>query len=114
MSDWLEGQLSRHLTPVTAPEELRVRLGFARAKRREFPRTILAVAAAVVVMMAGGLANERRNSEAAVEFASSDPGAISVWLGHAAGGEVPLREAEGVRFGGARGIRRRGVKRAAV
>src|SRR4051794_9722327 len=130
MSDWLEGQLSQHLSPVTAPEELRVRLGLARAKRREFPRMLLAVAATVVMMMAGGLAASRttpldlqqvaaeelRNVEA-VEFVSADPGAISVWLGHAAGVVVPLRaaaEADGVRFVGARVIRRQNVKVAAV
>jgi hypothetical protein len=103
MSDWLEGELSRNLRPVAAPEELRVRLGLAPAKRREFPRMVLAVAAAVVMMMAGSVAASRtavlelrqidlrqvaadtaRNGEP-LEFVSSDPGAISVWLGHAAG-----------------------------
>jgi hypothetical protein len=127
MSDWLEGELSVHLRPVAAPDELRVRLGLAPAKRREFPRMILAVAATVVVMMAGGLAASRtalldlrqvaadtsRNGEP-LEFLSSDPGAISVWLGHAAGVVVPLRQAEGVRFLGARVIRQHGVKVAAV
>ena len=82
MSDWLEGQLSQHLRPVAAPEELGVRLGFARAKRRQFPRMAVAIAAAVV-MMAGGLAANRgaRYGEA-VEFAAADRGAISVRLGH--------------------------------
>ena len=37
MSDWLERELARGLAPVAAPEALGVRLGFARAKRREFP-----------------------------------------------------------------------------
>jgi hypothetical protein len=70
------------LKPVAAPEELAVRLGFARPKQRQFPRMAVAIAAAVV-MMAGGLAanREARYGET-VEFASADRGAISVWLGH--------------------------------
>src|SRR3954453_3185695 len=130
MSDWLEGQLAQHLSSVTAPEELRIRLGLAPATRREFPRMVLAVAAAVVMMMAGAVAasrtpsidlrqvaaEEARNVDT-VEFASADPAAISVWLGHAAGVAVPLRaaaSADGVRLLGARVIRRRDVKVAAV
>jgi hypothetical protein len=127
MSDWLEGELSRHMRPVTAPGELRVRLGLAPAKRREFPRMVLAVAAAVVMMMAGSVAASRTavldlrqvaadsaRSGEPLEFVSSDPGAISVWLGHAAGVVVPLRASDGVRFLGARVIRQHGVKVAAV
>ena len=59
MSDWLERELSRALAPVTAPEALRIRLGLAPARRWEFPRMALAVAAAVVVIMAGGYAAGR-------------------------------------------------------
>jgi hypothetical protein len=82
MSDWLEEQLSRQLSPVKAPEELGVRLGMARRKGHQFPRMLVAVAAAVV-MMAGGLAanREARNGEA-VQFVSADQGVISVRLGH--------------------------------
>ena len=85
LQDGLQEELGRHLTPVVAPEELRVRLGFAPAPRRAFPRILLAVAAAVV-MMAGGLAanREARNGEA-VEFVAANSGAVSVWLGHEAG-----------------------------
>jgi hypothetical protein len=59
MSDWLERELTRALTPVAAPDALRIRLGLAPAKRWEFPRMILAVAAAVVVIIGGGYAASR-------------------------------------------------------
>jgi hypothetical protein len=59
MSDWLERELSSALTPVAAPDALRIRLGLAPAKRREFPRVMLAVAAAVVVIIGGGFAADR-------------------------------------------------------
>jgi hypothetical protein len=59
MSDWLERELSRALTPVAAPDALRIRLGLAPARRREFPRAVLAVAAAVVVIMGAGYAASR-------------------------------------------------------
>jgi hypothetical protein len=84
MSDWLEGQLAQHLKPVAAPEELGMRLGFVRPRRHQFPRMLVAVAAAVV-MMAGGLAaNREARSGEAVEFVSADRGAISMSLGHSA------------------------------
>lgn len=84
MSDWLEGQLTQHLKPVVAPEELGIRLGFVRPKRHQFPRMAVAIAAAVV-MMAGGLAaNREARNGGAVEFVSADRGAISVSLGHSA------------------------------
>ena len=90
MSNWLEGQLAQHLKPVTAPEELGIRLGFVRARRRhQVPRMALALAAAVV-MMAGGLAaNREARSGEAVEFVSADRGAISVWLGHSSSSVQP-------------------------
>src|SRR5215475_621344 len=82
MSDWLENQLTQHLKPVTAPDELGIRLGFVRGKRHQFPRMVVALAAAVV-MMAGGLAaNREARIGEAVEFVSADRGAISVQLGH--------------------------------
>jgi hypothetical protein len=86
MSDWLEEQLSQHLSPVKAPEELGVRLGFTRATRHQVPRMMVAIAAAIV-MMAGGLAanREARNGEA-VQFAAADQGTIPVRLGHQASG----------------------------
>ena len=62
MSDWLEKQLTRGLAPVAAPEILRVRLGFAPSKRREFPRALLAVAAAVVLVIGGAYAASRTDA----------------------------------------------------
>ncbi len=59
MSDWLERELARGLAPVAAPEALGVRLGFERARRREFPRVALAVAAAVVMIIGAGYAAGR-------------------------------------------------------
>jgi hypothetical protein len=56
MSDWLERELSRALAPVAAPDGLRVRLGLAPANHREFPRMMIAVATAVLVIIGGGYA----------------------------------------------------------
>ena len=135
MSDWLERELARGLAPVAAPEILKIRLGFAPARRWEFPRVALAVAAAVVMIIGGGYAASRTaaldSRELAarelcgaetVEFASTDPVAIAAWLHkelhkelHREGGvEIPLRPVEGVHLTGARLIRRHGVRVAAV
>jgi hypothetical protein len=61
MSEWLERELSRELAPVAAPHALSVRLGFAPAKRWrwEFPRLVLAVATAVILVIGGGYAASR-------------------------------------------------------
>ena len=101
MSDWLERQLARELAPVTAPGTLKVRLGFAPPKRREFPRAWLAVAAAVVLVLGGGYAASRiaaldlRQSAArqlrsveTVESASPDRVVSAAWL-HREGGVDP-------------------------
>src|ERR1035441_7697886 len=56
MSDWPERELGRELARVSAPEALGTRLGFTRAKRWEFPRLALAVAAAVVLVIGGSYA----------------------------------------------------------
>jgi hypothetical protein len=59
MSEWLERELARELAPVAAPGGLGTRLGFAPAKRWEFPRLALAVAAAVVLIIGGSYAASR-------------------------------------------------------
>jgi hypothetical protein len=59
MSDWLERELARGLTPVAAPLTLGTRLGFAPAKRWELPRMALAVAAAVILVIGGSYAASR-------------------------------------------------------
>jgi hypothetical protein len=79
MSDWLEQELSRALVPVAAPDALRIRLGLAPARRWEFPRMALAVAAAVVVIMGGGYAASRSTAldlrrETAVDIALPSSG----------------------------------------
>jgi hypothetical protein len=62
MSDWLERELARGLAPVAAPESLGVRLGFERARRREFPRVALAIAAAIVMIIGAGYAAGRTSA----------------------------------------------------
>ena len=85
MSDWLERELARGLAPVTAPENLGTRLGFAPAKRCPFPRLALAVAAAVVVVIGGSYAASRTEA---------------LDLRRPAGVGVSLRSAEGVHLTG--------------
>jgi hypothetical protein len=122
MSDWPEQELARELArglaPVAAPDTLGIRLGFAPAKRWEFPRVALAVAAAVVTIIAGGYAASRTaaldlrqlaarelHGAQTVEFASTDPVAIAAWARREAGLDGPLRPAEGVHLTGARLLR---------
>ena len=62
MSDWLERELARDLAPVAAPPLLAIRLGLAPAKRWEFPRMALAVAAAVVLVIGGAYAASRTDA----------------------------------------------------
>jgi hypothetical protein len=97
MSDWLERELTRGLVPVAAPANLRVRLGFAPAKRWEFPRVVLAVAAAVVLVIGGGYATNRtaaldlhQRARAlrdldGVESTAGDPVVSVAWLHREAG-----------------------------
>src|SRR5450756_2973999 len=94
MSDWPEEELARELAlaliPVAAPRMLRIRLGFAPAKRWEFPRMALAVAAAVVMIIGGG-------------YAASRTAALD--LRRQAAADVPLPSTEGVPSAGARLLR---------
>ena len=113
MSDWLERELARELAPVAAPGILGVRLGFAPAERREFPRALLAVAAAVVLVIVGGYAagrtaaldlrqlaaRELRGARTA-EFAATHPAAVAARLRR----EFPPL-AEGVPSAGTRLVR---------
>ena len=62
MPDWMENEVARQLAPVAAPEALGIRLGFRPQRRREWPRMMLAVAAAAVVLIAGGYSAGRANS----------------------------------------------------
>ena len=108
MSEWLERELARELARVAAPRSLRVRLGLAPAERREFPRVLLAVAAAVVLVIGGSYAANRtaaldlrrvparelRDTQA-VDFASA-----AAWLHR-----ETQSPADGVRLTGARLLR---------
>ncbi len=76
MSDWLERELARELAPVAAPPMLAIRLGLAPARRWEFPRMALAVAAAVVLVIGAGYAASRTEAldlrrEAGVDVAGA-------------------------------------------
>jgi hypothetical protein len=55
MSDWLDLELSHHLAPTEAPDELWGRVCAARAARRPAPHFALPVAAVVTLMLAGAL-----------------------------------------------------------
>jgi len=77
MSEWLERELKRELAPVAAPPTLAIRLGLAPAKRWEFPRMALAVAAAVVLVIGGAYAASRTAAldlrrEAVLDVAAED------------------------------------------
>jgi hypothetical protein len=113
MSDWLERELVRGLGKVQAPDALGERLGFTRPVRREFRGAVLAVAAAVCTIVAGGYAASRSHAldlyrsperEVAVQLASSRPVSLVSWdRGESAGRtlrcdggaglSVPLRNA---------------------
>src|ERR1035441_4680535 len=81
MSDWPERELGRELARGSAPEPLGTRRGFTRAKRWEFPRLALAVAAAVALVIGGSYAASRtealdlrRAADVAIRPAEGEPG----------------------------------------
>ena len=90
MSEWLERELTRGLAPVAAPETVGTRLGVATAKRWEFPRLAMAVAAAVAVVIGGSYAASRTEA---------------LDLRRAAGVGVSLGSAEGADLAGVRLLR---------
>jgi hypothetical protein len=59
MSDWLEHELARGLSPVAAPDQLKIHLGLAPATPWEFPRAACAVAMAIVLIVGGGYVASR-------------------------------------------------------
>lgn len=99
MSDWLERELTRGLPPLTAPDALKIRLGLAPAPRRELPRGVLAVAAAVVMIIGGGYAagrssalDLRQNSARSLRFPKNvELVAFNPASPHAPGQPWPLR-----------------------
>jgi hypothetical protein len=54
MSEWLDLQLSHHLAPTKAPDELWNRVCAAR-RRREAPHVALPIAAVITLILAGAL-----------------------------------------------------------
>ncbi len=98
MSDWLERELARGLGRVNAPDALGERLGFARPAPREFRGAVLAVAAVVCMIVAGGYAASRSHAldlyrspgrEAAVQLASSRPVSLVAWERGESAGRTP-------------------------
>ncbi|MEO8369216.1 MAG: hypothetical protein ABI806_08455 [Candidatus Solibacter sp.] len=88
MSDWLERELARGLGGVKAPDALGERLGFTRTAQREFRGAVLAVAAGVCLIVAGGYAASRSHAldlyraparEAAVQLAANRPVSLVSW-----------------------------------
>jgi hypothetical protein len=88
MSDWLERELTRGLGRVNAPDALGERLGFTRPAPREFRGAVLAVAAGVCMIVAGGYAASRSHAldlyraprgEATVQLASNRPVSLVSW-----------------------------------
>ena len=109
MSDWLERELARGLAPVAAPRRLGIRLGFAPAKRWEFPRLAVAVAAAVVIILGGGYTASRTaaldlHQVAASEVpgletgSSNTPVVSAAWLRREVGVYAPQPSADGARL----------------
>jgi len=100
MSDWLERELARGLTPVAAPEALRIRLGLAPAQPWVFPRVALAVAAAVVLIIGAGYAAGRtaaldlRQVEAR-ELRFTPSGQLETLARCDSGSTIPLRMTAG-------------------
>ena len=88
MSDWLEGELARGLARVDAPGALGERLGFTRPAPREMRGAMLAVAAALCLIVAGGYAASRSRTldlyrsagrDTVVQLASNRPVALVTW-----------------------------------
>ena len=55
MSEWLDLELSHHLAPVEAPDELWDRVCAARRGRPETPHFAFPIAAVVTLILAGAL-----------------------------------------------------------
>jgi hypothetical protein len=94
---WMETVLEQRLARVGAPEELWERVAFPRA-RQSSPRVHTSVnaarmsacatlAVAVIVLLWGF---HQQSNVAALQFRSSDPGAIRSWVQAKTGIDVPL------------------------
>jgi hypothetical protein len=78
MSEWLDLELSEHLAPVAAPDELWDRLRTARTPVRPAPRVFaLPVAAVVTLILAGALWFMARGQQQSTAIRQWNPGARS-------------------------------------
>ena len=137
---WLEGELSRHLGPVTAPESLWERIHQCPVPRQRSPLqwALWPVAAAMLLLTSGGVAwqsGKVRNHVGDMEqlaeqelqrlvagsndfdFQSSDPGEIRAWVKAKVKIDIDLaagRSDGEVRLLGVRLIQHRGAPVAAI
>jgi hypothetical protein len=81
MSDWLDLELSHHLSPTQAPDDLWDRVCAEQARRRPTPHFAFPIAAVVTLMLAGALYFIARGAPAPQQSrgysASANPGCIS-------------------------------------
>ena len=76
MSDWLDLELSHHLAPVAAPDELWDRINTAGTPaRRTKPAFALPVAAVVTLILAGALWFVARGEQASPAMRQFSPAA---------------------------------------
>ncbi len=68
MSEWLDLELSDHLAPTEAPEELWGRICAAQQRRPETPHFALPIAAVVTLILAGALYFIARGEPAATPY----------------------------------------------
>jgi len=76
MSDWLERELARGLTRVTAPDALGERLGLVRPSRSELRGAVLAIAAAIIAIVGGGYAAGQSSKLDLYRFTERDLAAV--------------------------------------
>jgi hypothetical protein len=130
MSDWLDLELSHHLAPTAAPDQLWDRLQRMPPPRPK-PRWPAAAAIIATVVVAAGtlwmvakgqepavnlrlLAAQELTASATLDIRSSDPREIVAWARREAGVELALAPAASVELTGARIVRQRGECIAAV
>ena len=73
MSEWLDLELSHHLAPTVAPDELWSRVCAARVPRRRSPIFALPVAAAATLVLAGALYFIARGQPSSAPFRANNP-----------------------------------------
>lgn len=134
MPDWLELELAHRLAPAKAPNDLWERVqtgGPRRPVRPPVRRRVWPVAAIVTVMIAAGamwmvakgqghvpdlahLASMELNAGEPLDLQSGDPADVRAWAKRSAGVDLKITPASCVELRGARLIRHRGERMAAV